>query len=470
MQGLSHSQPAVRQNESMGRVDCAWHAKLGGRFEVFRNGRKLAPPPNQTVAVLFLGLLLRGPTWTGREELDARLYPESDPLTARNAVRQALFRMRRWLGKQALEVEGGRVRLSLGAFDFDLCLPDGRPAERALLAPGLIHPWLEELRRSLSAEQRAPAPRPTLRAAAEAFALAVKSASAVDASAGRALLLGGQELHDALTAEQLFDLLHATRPMEWREPLAVEHLELQGRLLYKGLALPAATELFRRAHRLAVQRKDADADARTQSMFVFSLLESGLMAAARDAIDPLLKGVKRKDRSRLPGMCAIAEHYWNSNRLGEAMQAMQEGSRIIEGAGRIQQLTFWCNYSLLAAEAGDEGKSMEAAAKAEELHLSELDLWADLILRHADAERLIAARHPQEAASCLHALVAIASKEGFPLRRLWAQESEAEALALAGQSRQALTLWKSAETVRREAGMRPTPRLLAKRRRIRESV
>ncbi len=430
-------------------------------------GRSLGPPPNRTVAVLLLGLLFRGHAWTGRDELDSCLYPDSDSISARNAVRQSLFRLRRWLVEDALEFECDRVRLRPGAFEIDLRLPDGRAASHALVAPGLCHPWLEEIRCGLSDSGQGVALRgPSAQRAAHAFLQAVKRTAEFDRDAGRALLLGGQQLHDALGSKQLYNLLRLTSPKERRDPLAVEHLELQGRLLYKELSLGAAIDRYRHAHRLAVLQKNTDAAQRTQAMVVFALIESGQMAAARQLMPSLAKRTTRKARAYLIGQNAIAENFWNSNRLGDALRVMQDASGFIDCAEREQALNFWCNYSLLAAEAGDGDRSIEGAARVEALRPTELDLWVGLVLGLAEAARLVAAQRPVEAAALLNALCVRSAEEGFPLRRLCAQEAEAEALALAGQTRQAVALWNGAETVRRESGLRLTPRLLAKKRRI----
>lgn len=442
-------------------MPCRWHLRLGGRYEVRRGNDDLGSPPTQCTATLLAVLALRGEAWTGREECAARLYPDSPQAGALNALRQTLFRLRRWLGPGAIESEEHRLRIAPGAVRVDVHLPDGREAAGALIAPGIAHPWLEALReRSNGAEVGEEGPGPVA-----AYLTAVEEVSAVDLDAARCLLVGGREMAQRVDPGRMLELVRRTRPHRRADVCAVEHAELQGELLYRTLALSEAEQAFRRAVRLATHHGDREAVCRTEAMLGFVLLESGRLEDARN-VAALLPHPRRGAAGQLMGTSLAAELLWSEGRLSEALKTLEGARPFVESQGRHAKLCYWCNLAVLAAEVGHLEKVQEGRERAAALSNPFVDHWASLMLGLAEGEELMVRRRPEEAAVRLEQVVCVARREGFPLRSLYAMEAEAEALARAGDPRRAWITWRSAERLRQRAGLRPTPRLEARKGRL----
>lgn len=450
----------------MSHVQCRWQIRLGGRYEVQRGDEDLGPPPTQCTATLLAVLALRGEAWTGREECAVRLYPDSPGAAALNALRQTIFRLRRWLGFGAVESNGHRLRLRPGAVRVDVRLTDGREASGALIAPGISHPWLDAIRDEVGCH--APTVPAAIPSPADAYVLAVEEVCAVDVDAARCLLLGGREIAQTVDPDRMLELMRRTRPRRRTDTCAVEHFEFQAELLYRDLALQAARSVLRKAHRLAVWRGDRLASLRTEAMLGFALMESGLVDEA-DAIARELSSKSRRGGA-VNVICQsyAAELLWCRARFAEALAVLAETRRCVDPLERHAQFGFWCNYALLAAEAGELERAQEGTEFAKRLCNPHMDRWATLMLGLVEGEELMARRCPEEAIQRLKAVGARARIEGFPLRSLYAREAEAEAWARVGKPNQALSVWRSAEAVRRRAGLVQTPRLQARKRRLLE--
>ncbi|MCO5295556.1 MAG: hypothetical protein M9921_01730 [Fimbriimonadaceae bacterium] len=409
-------------------------------------------------------LALRGQAWTGREECAARLYPDSPGAGALNALRQTIFRLRRWLGPGAIESDGHRLRLRPGAVGLDLRLPDGREASGALIAPGIAHPWLDAIRDEVAI--LAPGEPATDPSPAEAYVMAVEEVSRVDVDAARCLLIGGREMAQIVDPDRMLELMRRTRPRRRTDVCAVEHLEFQGELLYRDLALQAAQGAFRKANRLALWRGDRMASLRTEAMLGFALLESGLIDEADTVAQEWLSKTRRGAAANVICQSYAAERLWHRARFADALAILAEVRGRVDPLERHAQLGFWCNYALLAAEAGELERVQEGAEFAKSLYNPRVDRWATLMLGLAEGEELMARRRPEEALQRLASVGAEARRQGYPLRSLYAKEAEAEAWAKVGNGKQALSLWRSAEGIRRRAGLLPTPRLQDRKRRL----
>lgn len=452
----------------MSRGPDTWKVRLGGRFEVESGNLKLGPPPSKSVGVLFLKLLLRGESWTSRAECCERLFPSAEIPSARNALRQVVFRLRAWLGEDALECDSDALRLRQGTFrvESSCALHSGEPS--SLIAPGFGHPWLDEGGRSEepTLSHLGNAKVKAIPSAVTAFETAVIEASRLDADAARALLIGGSAMFDALPPPRAFAVLTMTEPADKHDSFAIEHLELKGRLYYQGTAMDAAISTFQSAHRLAVRKSDAQAAVRTEAMLVFSMLESGKMSAASAALADLVNADGRFRSFRILRQAAIVEQHWNSDRLFEARSALKAMGPLVEGSNRAERLRYFCNCAALAAESGDVEGSQEATERAESLIKVGFDRWPALVLGLSEGIRLLALGRPAEAAETLEIVAENAKSEGFALRSLYAQEAAAEALSRSGDLRRASLVWRSVERARKAAGMKPTPRLLAQKRRV----
>jgi hypothetical protein len=437
-----------------------WHAKLGGQTTVLSDGVEIGPPENKSVAVLLVGLLSRGPNWSSREELAGRLYPESDLGTRRASLRQSLFRMRKWLGAAALEEARDQVRLAAGSWTYDLLLANDERASAHMIAPGLIHPWIEELR-----AEWAPTPAGAPDDGVASFAAAVQAAARKDPDTGRRLLVGGALLTDSLSVDLFGTLLGLTQPKDRRDPLAFEHLDLR-RSLYQRLGcMREAKAAQLRAYRLASQQRHAAHMISAGAIMLFLEVEDGQLGEAAAWVD-YLQNVRNADTKSLLFCNAKAAYLWNMNRLDEAVAQMSQAIRRIPSADRATRLHFWTNFSVLCAEAGRADLGLDALAEARSLAIPGLDIASLLTLNLAEATRLMLVKRTDEAVALLEGNRSAAVIRGNVFVDWYAAEAMAEALAIEGRVAEAKRLWAGTESLRLSRCTRLTPRLLARRARI----
>src|ERR1022692_2214141 len=120
---------------------------LRSEFSLWADGQELSVAPNRSVAVLLVGLLDKEECWTSRADLSRLLYPESDTVCALNALRQTLFRLRKWLGEDVTEERFGGIRLIPGVMTSSW--PVARITQAMApedLAPGRDRPWIDAIR------------------------------------------------------------------------------------------------------------------------------------------------------------------------------------------------------------------------------------------------------------------------------------------------------------------------------------
>jgi tetratricopeptide (TPR) repeat protein len=442
----------------------AWHAKLGGQFTIFADGVDLGPPENRTVGVLLIGLLSRDPNWSSREELSQLLYPESDPVARRSALRQSLFRLRRLLGTDALEETRDRVRLAESCWTYDFLLESGKKASAPMIAPGLTHPWIEAVRL-----EWAPPTSTTQSQGAADFAAAVQSVARDDPDTARRLLVGGALLTDGLSLDTFGTLLGLTEPKDRRDPLVFEHIQMR-RSLYERLGCYTEAKAAQtRAYRLAVQQRHAGHMVSAGALVLFMEIEDGQLGEAAAWVDYLQNALNADTRSLL--FCnARAAYLWNMNRLDEAVAQMSQAIRRIPSTDRATRLHFYTNYSVLCAEAGMVELGLDAQAEARALVIPGLDVFQLMTLDLAEATRLMQAKRTDEAIVLLEGNRSGAAARGHVFVGWYATEAMAEALAIAGRTAEARRLWSKVEGLRLRRCARLTPRLLARRTRIMRGV
>ncbi|HWD41587.1 MAG TPA: hypothetical protein VG944_22280 [Fimbriimonas sp.] len=438
-----------------------WRVQLLGTLRVLRDGLDLGPYPNRTSAVLLVGLLSRIDSWMSREEIVQLLYPGQDSATARIALRQSLRRLRGWLGPDSVEIEGSCVRLAPQAWKAEL--PD--PGTGYRIAPDLEHPWMDAIRGSWRRLAEGAAMEPP----AKPFQTLVEESSLVSRDLGRSLLIGGAQLTEALLPSVVDHLLEITRPRDRRDYLACEYLEFAARVQMRTARFTDFMNTAARAHRVAVHRRDTSAMARTYAYLLFSSLEAGNLAAARDLI-AMAGSPKRPTSSQLLCDTAEAAYHWNCNRLESALAIMQRSDHALEGADRLWQVQYWRNLAVLSAEADAVPLSEEAERQCRQIHLPEVEVNVGLTLDIAKGTRLISEKRFPEAVAILEKTAKRADETGWPISALYAQEALAEAYSQCGDAGRATATWTRAEARRIRHGGRLTPRLLVRRSRIRSLV
>ena len=434
---------------------------LVGEFSVRANGAELQPPPDRTVAVLLLGLLDGADRWVSRSQVAGLLYPEVSTPAALNALRQTLFRFRKWLGPEVVQSQNNSIRLAPGLCEAtweDLDSLTG--STLAGIAPGLQHPWADAIR------ARRAKPRPDSAKTLHAdFVRAVASAAGVDKDAARKILIGGSEIAVNLRSEEAAWLLGLTQPTDRRNPLAYEHLALRGFLHAKSGALRLSTEAYVKAYRLACHQRVQSKMAQAAAMAMFMFIECGDMGEAAIWLDRFTV-TDRTAPVRLLLANARAAYLWNLNRVQEAAEIMTAAIPLVQAADRAQSVHFWTNLSVLAAEAADVEMQVHADEAARTLAVPAIDVWSIINLEFASATRLMAKGVLDQAIESFKHLKAKAAAAGQQAACWYILEAHAEALAHAGHIRQAVEMWSQAESERRAASARLTPRLAARKSRI----
>jgi len=339
-------------------------------------------------------------------------------------------------------------------------MADGEKAAAAMIAPGLMHPWVEAVRL-----QWAPPVQPVPSGGAADFAAAVRSVAFTDPDTARRILVGGTTMANCLPVDTVGALLGLTKPKDRRDPVAIEYLEMQ-RFLFERLGFFAeAKATATRAYRWAsLQRKPGDM-IRAGALLCFMEIEDGQMGEAAAWVDFLQHSLKADTRSLL--FCnAKAAYLWNMNRLDEAVAQMGQAIRRVPSADRETRLHFWTNFAVLCAEASVWEQGADALTEARSLAIPGLDLMSIMTQDLAEATTLMAEREAGAAVKLLEGIQSTAVDRGFELPHWYATEAMAEALTIEGRVSEGKRVWAGIQAHRLGRCARLTPRLLARRSRI----
>ncbi len=420
---------------------------------VKRDGTALGDAPTKTTAILFCGLASVNGEWMSRDYLESKLYPLSDPTARKSALRQALSRMRQWLGADSIESQHGCVRLVLITLRVDTQLDDKSLASFGLLAPGLSHPWMDELKSSWCKAQKH-APKWQI----SSFIESVCAIAAQDAVVGRSLLLGGVGIIDQVGAADIARMLQLTRPKRGDEPLAAEYALLQSHSAFRIGSFGEAESAAKRALRIAGRNKQSALASEIAAWMMFFSLERGALTEARRWL-PEIESGNPSPAGRLFAINATVAYYWNLGEIREAVITLREGMKFVDRASRRQQLHFWSNASVFSAEAKDLRFAQEALEIAESLWIPEMDLALGKGIQLARIKVLTLAGEGAEAASLSKDEIAACHDQDFLVGGLYAAEAHAEALHAVGRTREASAVWRKSEARRGALGCRPTIRL-----------
>ena len=437
-----------------------WNVKLGGQITVVRDGVDLGPPDNKTVAMLLVGLLSRGSNWSSREELAKLLYPHSEPTHRRASLRQSFFRLRRWLGPSAFEQVQDRIRLQPNCWSHDFVLATGTLAPAPMIAPGIIHPWMDSIRLEWAPQMEA-----LQSDSVASFAQSVTQTAQIDPDVARSLLVAGAMLTEGLSVESLGVLLGMTEPKDRRDPLVFEHHELRSSLYYRLGCLKEAKDMQRRAFSLASQQRSQGRMILAGTMTLFLEIEDGQLGEAAAWVD-YLQNDRHADTKSLFYCNAKAAYLWNMNRLGPAVIQMSQAIRRMPSEDRATRLHFWTNLAVLCAESGNLELCSAALHEARSLAIPNLDIYQLITLDLAEATRLMAIKDTDEAISLLDKNCITFSKYGNVPGEWYSLEAKSEALAISGKNEEAKRLWTDVERQRLSRCTRLTPRVLARRARI----
>ncbi|MFI5386733.1 MAG: hypothetical protein ACHQ50_11510 [Fimbriimonadales bacterium] len=434
----------------------SWLLQLGKEVTVERDGVPCGPPPNATVCVLLVGLASQGEALIARTSLAAELYPEGDSGASRNALRQSILRLRRWLGEDCLECVGDRVRLTPRRWSIEPDVLAGAKIPAPFLAAGVAHPWLDTLR-----ERWLESTHAGYAATVRHYVAAVEGAADRDRDVGRALLAGGRSFSEQLTARENDALLSKTDFRDRRDPFALEHVELRAALYYRLFHPTEAVAGYMRAYSLANHMRNGAAQARTASFVAFCCIESGDMRSACDWLARVNED--RASASRLLVSICRAAYDWNSGQLEAALETTRAAIRFIPSTDRVTRVHFWSNYAAVAAEAGALSLSDELRERASEDLICDLDVRATQVLTYARGTRLMKGGEPNEAVEVFDGLASAARRMDWEATALYATDALAEAQALCGRWIQARQTWN---LVHRARNGLLTPRLQARRARI----
>ncbi len=420
--------------------------RLSGDLTVLHHG----PPPDRAVAMLLVGLLSLGEEWTPRTKVAQLLYPESTSIDAGNALRQAIFRLKGWLGEDIVQSQLGTIRNDPTKVEADW-------GDGTNLVPWLEHPWADHLRGR-------PAPTPAEASHFRDYVQAVESTALVDRESARGILLGSKALGANLPSEDATRLLSITRPANQDEPLAFEHVVMRADLQYRLNDLSRASDSYQRAHRIAKHLKSPAKLAQTAAMCAFVSMERGEMGKAKDWMDQCSRSERFVSVKSLL-INVQGAYLWNMERPDEAIALMYR-TRPSASTDRLQQLHFWSNFSALCAESGDFNLLAQAEDEVQRLIIPSVDLRYHSTLNFAKAMRLMRQGSLDEAQGLLEAICADSIAHGQQMTLAYALEALAEVHAKAGESRYAKGVWTKAETIRKESCPRLTPRVAARKVRV----
>ena len=431
--------------------------RLGGRFTVEIDQGELPHPPTKSTAVLLCGLVAQGDAWTDRGDLAAKMFPDQDRSAANTALRQTLHRLQAWMGKNGVEVERNRVRLTPGFFKIDLLQPDGTHGQ---IAPGFEHPWMATIRNSLT--RNIDSPR---NSTVKIFVESVLSASAFDPEVGRSLLLGGDYLVHGANSDQVTKMMTVTKPNDAKDSLSAEYSILASLVsirfgnLSEGYGLPAI------AFRIAVKKRQRLFAASAAAFSLFMALELSLVDEAM-AWKAILATSERSLQSRMLVANAFLTFHWHFNQIDEAFLMVQKGRQFYRKADRRDAIHFWTNVAVFACEIRNHELAKEALDTIDELVLTSMDFWFEKSYRLATANFVRIKGDPAQANLLLLELEADCRKDEFPFSALYAAESRAEALSDMGEIQDAQSLWHECERKRLAFGSGPSDRLRRSKNRI----
>jgi hypothetical protein len=421
---------------------------LGWNLCAICDGQDMGKAPNATVAALAVLLQRSSGNEVPRAAIARRLFPESSRSTALAALRQALNRLRLWLGPSSIEGSYSGVR-ACGAWTLEFV--EGAQVGAA------SHPELEAIFTEAKGDAFEHAAD---RNALSIFAESVRSMAEVDIDAARGMVAGAPGALQDLPLAEGFHLLELTKSRRRTDPYSFEHQELLGTMLYESGAMDRCQEAFLRALRIATHAGRSGQTRRAQSLLLFCMLEAGDIPGAEEMLQRLTQG---RQRFGLLEKNAKAAFQWNIGDWAGAAEMMKSCEGEVLGASRADSLHFWVNACVLGAETNDAPLFHVSDAFVRELLIPGRNRKARWL--HELALQIKRSwTDPVGAASAFDKLIPSLKEAGYNTLVLYATEARCVALARAGELFQSESGWTAVSTMRRSMGLRPTPRVRAMRR------
>lgn len=411
------------------------------------------PAPSESVMVLLCGLASRGECWSARDEIAKKLYPTSDRERRTNALRQSIFRLRQWLNVTLLEIDGDRIRLRPGAWQLDYDFDGEQVRNAAHIAPGLNHPWIDEIRYKLC-----PAPAETQVALMKGFTESVLQIATFDPSAARGLFVSAANLVNHFSMEDFTSAVNAVRPQSESDHHAADFYSICAWMAYRNGLFDEATRQARLAMRSKPSRKVAVSMA---SMFFYTGIER---CDERGVIEAkfLLDQLKIGEGFDTVNMCL----YWNLGAMDEAILARDRALASIDTYSRRDKLTYWINTAYFNADIGDATASEEALAEANTLVSSQEDNLSLSLLRSAQAKMHLLKREADEAQKAILDAKAASQRFGRLLQDIYVLETQSEVSAALGHYERAKIEWTTFLRRRKSLGLGICNRLQRQQTRI----
>ncbi|MCO5297799.1 MAG: hypothetical protein M9921_13175 [Fimbriimonadaceae bacterium] len=432
--------------------------QVGGQLTVACGDVPLPPPPSKTVAVLLLGLCQRGQRWSHRAEIAGNLYPQGDPSRARIALRQAVLRLRRWIGPDRLESNTEHLRLAPGTWRLSVAPATDMALDRVHLVPDLEHPWVDAMR-----AQWSPAEPPRATDRLEAFAQVVEAFAGGDPDVARAILLGGRAAALQLPPDRLAGLLALVRPRDRRDLWTLEFFLVQAELYHRTASWATSLAAASKAIRLAHHRKSRAGAVSGMAKALFTLCEMGQLGAAQEMGRALASSTGASRDGEAGNALACLD--WDLGDYGGALRHMDTMARIESSWDRATRLHFWTNFAVLAAEAREEMLALRCFGEAQALQLPGEQGASRGMVSVARARLAELSGNPEAGRVLLAQEIPIAEAAGWRTDVLYLLEALAEMEFACGAHESAVATWRRYHGMRRATGSRPTPRYYARRAR-----
>lgn len=408
--------------------------EVGLETKVWRDGQELNDPPTAATLLLLKCLAEAFPHSAERRALAHKIYPLSAGQASMNALRQTVFRLRQWLGAEAIRAEDRALALDPSRWQVVV----SKPPEHEGGTGSRIR---------------------------DSFKSLVHDLSTLDVEAARSLFLGGRRLAESLPLNDLADLLKATRPNSNKEHGAMEHMLYHGRYYHQTLQFNRAETAHLRVFRLATQSKRHAVSSSAAAWLLFTYVEKGDLVAARSWLAQVVNG-DRTISGRLFAANAKACYLWNTMEQSDARDQFDFASRLLHHSSQADQAHYWSNFAVFAAESRETSLYEDCAARARSLAVPGIDMISEHNILLASAIVLRDKGEHAQSISVLDTLRRNESARGHTLGVVYEMETAAETYAAMGHKSAAIHLWSEAEAMRAAGGGKLTPRLQAMKSRI----
>lgn len=422
----------------VGRVD------LSNGFEVYLDGRLVANPyPTKATAELLLILAASAPRPVHRANLAARVYPSLDQGRSANALRQTLFRLRKWLGADLVIARKGLIGLA-GEWHV----------EPAVAEPSTVG----------AAEMEPPpgrvgfSPAPPGLANPSALYQLVMSLATEDADVAREILVSASTVLESCRFTQVQEMFRACKPVRSTCPRASEYYVLRSQQNIRSCQLANGVKDAETAYRIARHNNRRTLLAQCLSNCLFACLEAARMEESTFWLQRL-HDFQSVTSTRLLTINAEFAYHWNSGNIEQAVEAMVRGVAQMHTATRRSLLHFFSNASVFCAEIGDPGQAIQFLDSAKRLVMPTLDVLYSLTILFAESEIALARGDMGTALETCSKALDLADELEFPATRLYVLSQLARVHSRLGNAEKAAQAWREKEQMRKRSGGGLTPRL-----------